>query len=85
MTYDSTLCLYFPTYHVTSTRPKALNCCPAAGVVITATLALTAGVISDSRATVETIKALEVNRIVYREYCEVDLWAIKGIGWTDSW
>jgi hypothetical protein len=34
-----------------------------------ATAALTTGVISDSRATtVETIKAFEVNRIVYREY-----------------
>ena len=66
MAYDSTLCLDFPTYHVTSTRPEAFKCCPAAGVVITATLALTAGVISDSRATVEKIKALEVNRIVYR-------------------
>ena len=84
MTYDSTLCSESPTYHVTSTRSKALKCCPAAGVVITATLALTAGAISDSRATVETIRAFEANRIVYREYFEVDLRAIKpeGIGWT---
>jgi len=37
--------------------------------------ALTTGVISDSRATVETIKAFEVNRIVYREYFEVELCA----------
>ena len=42
---------------------------------MSATAALTTGVISDSRATVETIKAFEVNRIVYKEYFEVDLWA----------
>ena len=28
-------------------------------------------------ATVETIKAFEVNRIVYREYSEVGLWTRK--------
>jgi hypothetical protein len=41
--------------------------------------ALTTGVISDSKATVETIKAFEVNRIVYREYFEVDLWVRNGL------
>ena len=41
--------------------------------------ALTTGVISDSRATVETIKAFEVNRIVCRECSEVDLWASNGL------
>jgi hypothetical protein len=62
----------FTTYHVTSTESWTLNVCPDAGFVIWATSesALTPGVISDSRATVETIKAFEVNRIVYREYFE---------------
>lgn len=46
---------------------------------MSATAALTTGVISDSRATVETIKAFEVNRIVYKEYFEVDLWARNGL------
>ncbi len=40
---------------------------------------LTTGVISDNRATVETIKAFEVNRIVYSEYFEVDLWTRNGL------
>ena len=44
--------------------------------------ALTTGVISDSRATVEMIKVFEVNHIVYREYFEVDLRAINGM---DFW
>ena len=52
------------------------------GVVNAATVALTTGVISDSRATVEMIKVFEVNRIVYREYFEVDLRAINGM---DFW
>ena len=47
--------------------------------MISATSALTPGVISDSRATVETIKVFEVNRIVYREYVEVNLWAQNGL------
>jgi len=46
---------------------------------MSATAALTTGVISDSRATVETIKAFEVNRIVYREYFELDMWARNGL------
>jgi len=57
--------------------------CQAEGVLNTATLtALTPGVISDSRATVETIKAFEVNRILYREYVEVDVWARNGLDLT---
>lgn len=40
---------------------------------------MTTGAISDSRATVEMIKAFEVNRIVYRKYVEVDLWARNGL------
>jgi len=68
------------TYHTTSIESKTLNCCPAEGAVIWATLALTAGVISDSRATVEMIRAFEVNRILYREYfvCE----KLVGLGET---
>ena len=55
--------------------------CPAVGDVNSAPLfwALTTEVVSDSRATVETIKAFKVNRIVYREYFEVDLWARDGL------
>ena len=75
MTYDSTLRLDSPTYHLTVIESKTILVSPAAGVVITATSALTDGVISDSKATVETIKAFEVNRIVYREYFERCLWA----------
>jgi hypothetical protein len=56
-----------------------LTVCPDVGVVISATAALTPGVISDSRATVETIKAFEVNRIVYGGYLEVDLWVRNGL------
>ena len=41
--------------------------------------ALTTGVISDSRATVETIKTFEVNRMAYRNYFAVDLWARNGL------
>ena len=50
--------------------------------MILATLALTPGDISDSRVTVETIKAFEVNRIVYGMYLEVDLWVRNGL---DLW
>ena len=49
----------FNTYHVTTIESKTLTLWPAAGDVITAVgsgvAALTPGVISDSRATVETI------------------------------
>jgi hypothetical protein len=71
----------FTTYHVTSTESWTLNVCPDAGFVIWATSALTPGVISDSRATVETIKAFEVNRIVYREYFEGGFCG-REMGWT---
>jgi hypothetical protein len=47
--------------------------------VISTTSALTPEVISDSRATVEMIKVFEVNRIVYREYVEMNLWAKNGL------
>ena len=49
--------------------------------MISATSAAT-GVISDSRATVETIRAFEVNRIVYREYFNVDLCARNGLNFV---
>ena len=69
----------FTTYHITSIESKALTVCPDEGVVIWTASSLTTGVISDNRATVETIKAFEVNRIVYSEYFEVDLWARNGL------
>ena len=51
--------------------------------MISATLlALTPEDISDSRVTVETIKAFEVNRIVYGINLEVDLWVRNGL---DLW
>ncbi len=51
-----------------------MSTCPAVGEVIVAVAALTTGVISDNRATVETIEVFEeVNRIVCREDFEVNL------------
>lgn len=47
-------------------------------------MALTTGVISDSRVTVETIKAFKVNRIVYREYFDVDLGARDGLDFVKN-
>ena len=83
----------FNTYHATTIESKALTVWPADGVVITAieswvltaavaSAALTPGVISESRATVETIKAFEVNCILYGIYLEVDLWVRNGL---DLW
>jgi hypothetical protein len=70
----------FTTYHARGNDSRVVIFCPAEGVLNTATsTALTPGVISDSRATVETIKAFEVNRILYREYVEVDLWVRNGL------
>ena len=69
--YESTTALRFSpftTYHSTSTDTLVFNIAPAFGDVITAGSAgrpaLMTGVISDSRATVETIKPPKVNRIV---------------------
>jgi hypothetical protein len=73
----------FATYHVAVTEEKALIVSPAVGFVIWATWATTPGVTSDSRATVETIKVLGVNRIVNREYFMVDLWARNELDWVE--
>ena len=78
--------LLFATYHVTDTVCLTLKStvCPAAGDVnSTPSWALTTEV--DNRATVETIRAFKVNRIVYREYFEVDLWAEMGWTWRRKW
>ena len=75
MAYDGHTALelsLFATYHVISIESKACTVCPVAGfVTVTSLSAWTSGVMSDSRATVETIKAFEVNRILWREYFEV--------------
>jgi len=59
---------------VTCTELGTWTTVPDPGEMILAVAALTTGVISDSRATVEAIKAFEeVNRIVCREDFKVNL------------
>jgi len=60
----------FITYQITFSVSLTFTFCPDVGDLNSVIPALTTGIISDSRATVETIKAFEENRIVY---FEVDL------------
>ena len=76
----------FATYHLTSTDSPTKNTSPEWGdVKLARSWALTAGVISDSKATVETMKGFEVNRIVHGESFAVEFCARNGLDSTKKW